>query len=112
MQTGRIGTSYGTRRRPALPVARKEFAPNSAERDQAALEERSGVRAKIKALLDIYNRRTGEPPFTLAQLITMAVLSRHKLSLTMEAIFKWIIRSVKFYRDKALDGFIEGLMLN
>lgn len=75
--------------------------------DEAYLAERAGLKLDIAKIIKPHQRSDSNPPYSTAALIVMAVVSSREKHVSRVTILTWIIRSFKFYTNRALDSCLE-----
>ncbi|PPJ50745.1 hypothetical protein CBER1_08123 [Cercospora berteroae] len=82
------------------PTAKLSFFPT---------EEPTLLRDEVAALIEPWIETDAEPPFNTGQLIVFAFVMSNKTTMSQNEIHRWILRTFQFYRDLALDGYLEAI---
>ncbi|TKA23271.1 hypothetical protein B0A50_07328 [Salinomyces thailandicus] len=77
--------------------------------EPAWVSERASVRAEIMAIIKPYRLSEDEPPFSLPELVVMAILCSEEYSLERMYIRRWIKETFPYYAKPILNAFITRL---
>jgi hypothetical protein len=79
--------------------------------DEKVSAERAEIRQEILNALHKQESTLDSCPFTMPEMMTMAILCSPSKSVTLIDMMKWMYKNIPFYRDKAVAAYVQSLNL-